>query len=66
MCGGVGGANTADSWGGRLGWGMKAAEAVAWGVSMGVFKMANDGRDLWVCLDGPSGVDLSFLSRFLK
>ena len=53
--GGVGGANRADSWGGYVGYVMMGVGAVAWAVSMGVFKMANDGRDLWVSLRESAG-----------
>ena len=47
-CGGARGANRAEKLGGYVGYVMMAGYAVAWGVSTGLVKMANDGRDLWV------------------
>ena len=46
--GGVKSANRADDWGGYVGYALTAGSLVAWAVSSGLIKMANDGRDLWV------------------
>ena len=52
MCG-VGAANKTYSVFSYIGYIMLAAHVVVWAVAMGLFKMANTGKDLWGYSCGP-------------
>ncbi len=44
---GIDNANTTSSVASYIGYAMLAAHVLVWAVSMGLFKMANTGKDLW-------------------